>query len=481
MKNKIFICLLMTVVMQATAQVKDYGKYYNDLPVKMKQVSMPQIPHYQVLLTDFGAVGDGLTLNTEAFRKAIDALSTKGGGKLIVPAGLWLTGPIALKSNVELHLERNAVIYMSEDKRLFINPENSTGQCLSGISATDCQNIAITGEGIIDGNGTEWRYAKHGKMSDVEWNALKRRGGFITDDGKRWYAWKMKHGLPDIASSPEEQETQRADLVRFYHCKNILLSGVTVQNSPRFHIHPYYCKNIIIDGINVICPWNAQNGDGIDLSDCQQVLIVNTTIDVGDDGFCLKSSKPHKTFDSGNEDILIQDNLVRHAHGGFVLGSNTTSGMRRLVCRHNTFTQTYAGLRFKSSIGRGGLIKQVYIDDIMMTDIQLNAITFQCDYVKNAADDSKERYKNPDYVNGFSEKERRYTPDFQDIHISNVVCKNARTAIEATGLTGLNCVHDVTLTDCIFIYTQRGNAIHEPTAKLKLKNVRFVKLGEEVK
>jgi len=284
----------------------------------------------------------------------------------------------------------------------------------------------------------------------------------------------MKNGLPDIDETPEKQEERRADLVRFYNCKNIMLKGVTIQNSPRFHVHPFYCKNIIIDGINVVCPWNAQNGDGIDLSDCQQVLIVNTTLDVGDDGFCLKSSKPKKNMDSGNEDILIQDNHVRHAHGGFVLGSNTAAGMRRLVCRHNTFTQTYAGLRFKSYIGSGGRTEQIYVDDIIMTDIQTNAIVFQCDYPKDGKD-GDEKYNDPEYVSSFTEKERRYTPEFQDIHISNIVCKKARTAIRATGLIGLNCVHDITISDCLINYYETGNAIHQPTTDIKLERVKMVR------
>ena len=465
---------LMLTTMAWAQQATDYSRYYENLPVKMKQVQAIQLPQYSVTLTDFGGIGDGLTVNTEAFSRAIDALTKKGGGRLVVPKGLWLTGPVQLKSNIELHLERNAVIYLSDDKRLFVNPEDPTGRCLSGISATNCENIAITGEGVIDGNGAVWRIAKRSKMSNVEWNDLKRKGGQISEDGTAWRPWKMKNGLPDIDESPEKQEKRRADLVKFYNCRNILLTGVTIQNSPRFHVHPFYCKNIIIDGIKVVCPWNAQNGDGIDLSDCQQVLIVNTMLDVGDDGFCMKSSKPKKDLDSGVEDVLIQDNIVRHAHGGFVLGSNTASGMRRLVCRHNVFSQTYAGLRFKSYIGSGGKTEQIFINDIMMTDIMKEAIVFECDYVENGKG-GEDKYNDPEYVNGFTEKQRRYTPEFQDIHISNVVCKKSRTAIRATGLIGLNCVHDITISDCVFNYYEKGNAIHDATAKIKLERVKIVK------
>ena len=471
MNKLLTICISLLVAV--ASQAGDYTGYYTNLPVELKQVTSPQIPDRQVKLTEFGAVGDGATLCTEAFAKAIGQLAEQGGGRLVVPEGIWLTGPIELQSNIELHLSQNAVIYLSPDKRLFMNKLDNRGRSQSGITAEHCHDIAITGKGVIDGNGAGWHYAKRSKMSDVEWQELLARGGYVTDDGQLWYAWQLSSGYPDIAATPQKQEKMRNDLIRLVDCRNILLSGVTVQNSPRFHVHPFHCENLIIDGITVTCPWNVQNGDGIDLSDCHRVLIVNTYVDVGDDGFCLKSDRPKTGLVSGVEDVLIQDCRVNHAHGGFVLGSNTSSGIRRIVCRRNTFTHTDTGLRFKSGIGRGGKTEQLYISDIMMTDIVHEAVVFHCDYADMAPGDTKDNFLDPGFVDRFSKEDRVWTPDFQDIHISRVVCRGAKTAIKASGLLGLTCVHDIDLTDCLFIYDKEATNIHEPTAKLKLTNVKF--------
>ena len=156
--------LLLT--MTAQAQQKDYAKYYEQLPTKVAQVSRPAIPATVVDLTEVGGVGDGVTLNTEAFENGIKKLQKTGGGRLNVPQGIWLTGPIQLKDNIELHLEKNAIILMSPDKSLFVNPKSAT-KCFAGIRASKRKNIAITGEGIIDGNGDHWRPVKRQKVSDV--------------------------------------------------------------------------------------------------------------------------------------------------------------------------------------------------------------------------------------------------------------------------------------------------------------------------
>ncbi|MBQ2208523.1 MAG: glycoside hydrolase family 28 protein [Prevotella sp.] len=453
---------------------EQYTKYYKNLPVEVEPVKRPTIPRYKVNLKDMGGVGDGVTLNTEAFSKAIDKLAAEGGGRLVVPQGIWLTGPIHLKSNIELHLERNAVIYMSPDKQLFVNPDDPQGKCFSGINATDCKNVAITGKGVVDGNGADWYYVKRDKLSDVEWKARLERGGQLAEKGSKWYPWNLKSAYGDIAPTAEKQEHMRADLVRLWNCENVLLEGVTFQNSPRFHIHPFYCKNLIIDGINVRCPWNAQNGDGIDITDCHQVLLVRSNIDVGDDGMCFKSDPPKTGLISGNEDVVAEDNFVRHAHGGFVLGSNTSSGMRRMVVRNNTFSDTDTGLRFKSGIGRGGKTEQLYISDIMMTNIAHEAIIFQCDYAGKAPNETTDLYKQKKYMEQFTPEERKWTPDFQDIHIENITCLGAQTAIKAAGLTGLDCVHDIDIKNSTFVYRQAGQQIDEETTKIDISNVKLI-------
>ena len=331
--NKLLTTTVALLLALAThAQTKDYSKYYQNLPTKVAQVVAPTIPANEVSLTEVGGVGDGQTLNTEAFENGIKKLQKVGGGRLTVPQGIWLTGPIQLKDNIELHLEKNAIILLSPDKSLFVN-DKSASRVFAGIRASKRKNIAITGEGIIDGNGNHWRPVKRQKVSDVEWNKYKKViGGVEKDGGKLWYPWNDLGGYPNIADTPEKQESLRNDLVRFESCENVLIEGVTIQNAPKFHLHPCYSKNVIVDGVTVRCPWNAQNGDAIDFSDVNIGLIVNSTVDAGDDGLCMKSggNKPEAPA-NGCEDILIQNNTVFHAHGGFVLGSETVQGMRRIV------------------------------------------------------------------------------------------------------------------------------------------------------
>lgn len=194
MKKILLFCLSFLLTLTATAAEKDYGKYYLNLPKAMPQPTMPTIPNNQVSLTDFGAIPDGITLNTEAFRKAISKLTKLGGGHLIVPAGIYLTGPISLKDNIDIHLERNALILFSPNKKDFLKATDNEPQpkVVSGITASKRTNISITGEGTIDGNGQWWRPVKRVKMSDVEWNQYKAMGGTITPKGDLWYPFNLK-------------------------------------------------------------------------------------------------------------------------------------------------------------------------------------------------------------------------------------------------------------------------------------------------
>lgn len=458
----IIFCLLLS---PARAQ---YASYYKDLPTEVKAVEPVAIPANEVRLTDVGGVGDGVALCTEAFEKGISQLAKLGGGRLTVPQGVWLTGPIMLKDNIELHLERNALVIFSPDKTLFLDKNSNASRVYPCIRASKCTNIAITGQGILDGNGQQWRPVKRSKMSDVEWNQYLSMGGQVTEKGDLWYPWKMKNGHADIADTPVKQEGMRNDLIRLVDCKNVFVEGVTIQNAPRFHLHPCYCENVIIDGVTVRSEWNVQNGDGIDLSDCHQALIVNSTVSVGDDGICMKSGKPSKSHPiSGCEDIIVQDNIVNHAHGGFVLGSETASGVRRMVVRHNTFSGTDVGLRFKSGLGRGGQTEALYISDIMMNDIASEAIIFQCDYVNRHAGDNRA-------MPVFTDEEREWAPRFQDIHISSVVCRGCKTGIKASGIDGLDCVKGITISNSTIVYNKTAKDI-EKNAECSLSNVELIK------
>ena len=454
--RKLCLAGILISLFAGMAWAGPYEKYYQNLPVPMNEPMLPTIPEYTVQLTDFGGVGDGVTDNTEAFTKAISALNKKGGGYLVVTAGIFVTGPIVLKDRIDLHLERNAMILLTPDREKHLK----NGKAQPGISASKRSDISITGQGIIDGNGEWWRGVKRSKVSDTEWNAYKQMGGTITPKGDLWYPFDLK-AFPNVAETYEAQEKIRTHLVRFTDCERVLLRGVTLQNSPKFHFVPQRCQDVVIDGLTVRCMWNAQNGDGIDPSQCRNVLIVNNTVDVGDDGICLKGGAGAAGAENGPcENILIQDNTVFHAHGGFVIGSEFSGGMVNIVVRNNTFSGTDTGLRFKSAPERGGKTQNIWISDIYMSDIQGEAVVFETSYADRPVgrDDAT------------AAETENFLPNFQDIHIQNVVCRDARVGIKASGT--LQMIHDITLKDCLFFYTEKASLVDDP-GMLKLENVRF--------
>lgn len=455
------------------SKAEGYERYYTDLPVVMPVPAVAEIPDREVVITDFGGVGDGITLNTEAFRKAISALEKQGGGRLIVPAGVWMVGLISLKDNIELHLERNAILMATPDRSQFFKVDASGQRDEKPspmISASKRKNIALTGEGAIDGNGIQWRPVKRSKVSDAEWQEFQAMGGTEAEEGSLWYPFDLKH-YPNFADSYAAQEKMRPHLIRFTDCERVLVQGVTIQNAPKFHLIPTRCREVIIDGVEVRCPWNAQNGDAIDISSCRNVLIVNNTIDAGDDGICMKAGAGESGVKYGPcENILIQDNAVYHAHGGFVIGSEFSGGMKNIVVRHNRFSNTDTGLRFKSGLKRGGKCEQIYISDIQMTDIKDEAIVFECTYQDRAVGKKVEKQPlDPD--------QHSFVPDFSDITISRVVCHRSETAIAAHGIPGLQTVHDVKIEDCTFVYLNSDRSIGEEV-ELEITNCRFVPYGE---
>ena len=305
--KKLICMMLLAVTISAQAQVNPYKKYTEKLPFQMPEVSAPVIPNYTVNLKKFGAVGDGVTLNTKAFEKAIAALTKKGGGHLVVPQGVWFTGPIVLQSNIDLHLEAGAVIQFSGDEALYPVIKTSfegldTRRCQSPLSANGAENISITGKGVIDGNGQFWRPVKKGKMTEGQWKEVLERPGGVESKKGYWvpnqaYADAEKSANMNVPKASTDAEWNaikrflRPVMVSLVNCKNVLLQGVIFQNSPAWNLHPLMCENIILDDVLARNPSYAQNGDALDLESCKNALIVNSKFDAGDDGICIKAVK----------------------------------------------------------------------------------------------------------------------------------------------------------------------------------------------
>jgi len=418
---------------------------YEDLPFEMQKVVMPSIPSTSVCLTDFGAVGDGVALNTDAFAKAIDALVGKGGGRLDVPAGIWKTGPIALKSHIELHLDRDALIVFDTDQDLYpIINTNFEGldvrRCLSPIHAEGATDIAITGEGIIDGNGDAWREVKKAKVGETQWKSILKKGGVLADDESVWYpdeGYKKARltagslNYPDPSLDENEIKTfLRPVMVSLRECERILLQGVTFQNSPCWNLHPLWCKDLTVMDITVRNPHYSANGDGIDIDACENVILVGSSFDVGDDAICIKSGKDEDGRRHARKcrNLIISDCTVYHGHGGFVVGSEMSGGVENILVSDCRFIGTDVGLRFKSTRGRGGLVKDIWCKDIYMKDIVTYGVIFNLYYAGVAATDLVEGQAAPQIPVDET------TPEFRDMHFSDIVCSGADQAIYINGL-----------------------------------------------
>ena len=421
---------------------------YEGLPFDMPRVQAPDIPSRSVNLLDFGGVPDGKTLNTKAFADAIEALVQKGGGRLEVPSGVWRTGPIGLQSHIELNVCKDAVIVFDPDQSLYpIIDTNFEGldvrRCLSPIHAEGATDIAITGGGIIDGSGEFWREVKKRKVSDDQWKEILKRGGVLSDDGKVWFpdegykkarATAGSLNYPDPSLDENEIKTfLRPVMVSLRNCERILLQDCTFQNSPCWNLHPLYCKDLIIKDITVRNPHYSANGDGIDIDACENVILTGSSFDVGDDAICIKSGKDADGRRHARKcrNLIISDCTVYHGHGGFVIGSEMSGGVENIKVSGCRFIGTDAGLRFKSTRGRGGLVKDIWCDHIYMKDIVAYGVIFNLYYAGVAATDMAEGQLEP--VVEVDET----TPEMRDIHFSDILCAGAGQAIYINGLPEL--------------------------------------------
>lgn len=472
---KIGFCLLSAVtVLVCDAQKKS--------PVT---VQSPVFRKDTFNIIKYGAKADGITLNTRAINGAIDACSKKGGGVVLVPAGLWITGPIELKSNVNLHLAANAVLQTTDDFSQFkLVASNWEGmpqmRNQSPVYADNAVNIAITGKGIFDGNGDAWRMVKKDKLNETQWKRLVASGGVLSDDKKTWYpSEKSKRAAAmknpgEITSSRTAafydsiKDFLRPNLLVFTRCKKVLLEGVTFQNSPAWNLHPLMCEDLTVRNVYAKNPWYAQNGDGIDLESCKNVLIENSTFDVGDDGICIKSGRDKWGRDRNmpTENVIIRNCVVYHAHGGFVIGSEMSGGARNIWVSNCTFIGTDIGLRFKTTRGRGGVVENIYVNNVSMKDIVGEAILFDMYYeAKDPVPLAGEKREPPKVETKPVSDE---TPIFRDIYVKGVVAYGAAKAIFVRGLPEMN-VQRITLEDLVLQATE-GLDMTEGTG-ITLRNV----------
>jgi len=432
-----------------------YDYLYQDLGFTMNKVQVPEFPSTEVSLVEYGGIGDGITLNTDAFKKAIGSLSEKGGGKLVIPKGIWFTGPIELKSNINLHLEKGSVILFSPDFNLYplvniIFEGLNTRRCQSPVSGKNLVNVAITGEGSINGSGQAWRPLKKAKVTESKWKEVTGSGGVFKEKdywfpsakslkGQQMSEMNVPNGNFTDKEWNEIKDFLRPVMISFVECKNVMLQGVLFENSPSWNIHPLMCENVIIDHVFARNPEYAQNGDGLDVESCKNVLVINSLFDVGDDGICIKSGKDEEGRKRGRatENVIVDNCKVFQGHGGFVVGSEMSGSVRNISVSNCEFLGTDVGLRFKSNRGRGGVVENIYVKNIYMLNIVTDSFLFDLYYGgKSASESLSDNPSGTKDLNVVPVTDE--TPCFRNIYVKNLVSRNARRAMYFNGLPEMN-------------------------------------------
>ncbi len=419
-------------------------------PGKKFDIQVPSFPDRQFVITDYGALADGISLNTEAIRSAIEACAAEGGGRVIIPEGVWVTGPIRLMSNVDLHVEEGAVVLFSRDFDHYPYVDSyfegrRDFRAMPPIFGDSIENVAITGKGVFDGSGDAWRPVKKMKTTEDQWKALVRSGGTVDSSGKVWwpneYAYEVSRDpdrfreiLTTLQDPDKYKAFYRPPLVQLIGCDRVLLDGPSFQNSPGWCIHPLMCENLTVNDIVVKNPWFAQNGDGIDVESCSKVSIRNSHFDVGDDAICIKSGKDKEGRQRGipTQFVEVDNCVVYHGHGGFVVGSEMSGGVKDIWVSNCSFLGTDVGLRFKSTRGRGGVVENIHIENIRMINIATDAIIFNLFYAGLAPTEMGEDPIENLMINAPEVTEE--TPEFRNITIDRIHCHGANRALQIMGL-----------------------------------------------
>ena len=440
-------------------------------------------------ITQFGAMADGLTSNTKAIQQAIDACSQKGGGVVLVPRGHWRTGPLMLRSNVNLHVAVGALVQfsnkMSDYQLIKTNWEGLDAvrnQPL--LYGHDLENVAITGKGILDGAGEAWWMVQKGRTPEGEWKALVASGGALNEKQDRWYpsaqslkgttvkeAGVLTAEKSEIKDFEEIKDYLRPDFIVLDRCQRLLFEGVTFQNSPAWTVHPMRSQDVVVRNITVLNGPYTPNTDALDLESCKNGVVEGCTFSVGDDAICIKSGRNEqgRARAMPTENFLIRNCTVYRAHGGFVIGSEMSGGARNIYVQNCTFMGTDIGLRFKTTRGRGGVVEKIFMENVDMKDIGGEAILFDMYYMIRdptpQVAGSKERPVSP------AKPVDDGTPQFRDIHMRNVTCNGARTALMVRGLPEM-AIKDITLENAV-LQSQKGLICIEAD-NIRLQNVAFL-------
>ncbi|MBR4367938.1 MAG: glycoside hydrolase family 28 protein [Prevotella sp.] len=417
------LCALFSLSVNAKGKWKDYKKIE-------KRIVAPIFPDREILITDFGATVYGKADdNQKAINNAILACSEAGGGRVVVPKGKWITGGIRLQSNVNLVVSEGATLLFAFDTRLYplVKTRWEGVDCWNYqplIYAYECENIAITGKGTIDGNGSQdtwwgmtgyegwgWKEGMETQRFGVRDTLLKQCNDNVPVDKRRY---GMGYGL-------------RPQLINLYLCKNVLVEGVTLLRSPFWVLHPLMCKNLTVRNVKV---WNeGPNGDGCDPESCTDVLIEGCTFHTGDDCIAIKAGRnvDGRKPECLSENIIVRNCKMEDGHGGVVLGSEISGGARNVFVHDCQMDSEHLDrvIRIKTNSCRGGIIENVFVRDITVGKCGECVLKINLNY-------------DPKEVFG-----RGHNPIVRNIHLDRITCNSSQYGIFIIGLEEVQNVYDI--------------------------------------
>ena len=388
------------------AQADAAGRAWAEMPSILKRIVPPVFPKRDFNIANYGAKAGGAESCTAAFSSAIAGCAKAGGGRVTVPPGKFLTGPIHLGSNVELHLSEGSEIIFSDhfEDYLPVVPVRVGGIDVFNYSpliyAKDCTNVAITGKGKLNGNAGKWW-----KWKGKETTEHFKMGAANVPLEKRVF------GTPEAGMRP--------NFLVLLNCRNILLEGFTIGSGPNWTIHPVYSQNITIRGVTV--DTDGPNNDGIDPDSCRDVLVENCTFNTGDDCLVLKSGYNEDGWRVGKptENVIMRHCFSKHGHGGLVIGSEMSGGVRNVFMHDCEFVGTDRAIRIKSRLDRGGVVEKIYARDIKVRDMKHEVVILNMDY---SADKNSASTQKP--------------PVFRDMCFERISGNGAPVAIRLSGLPG---------------------------------------------
>jgi polygalacturonase len=426
---------------------------WSAVPAILKRIQPPLFPARDFDVVRYGAKADGTRDSTTAFERAIAEAGRAGGGRVVVPEGIYLTGAIHLKSGVNLHLSKGAVVRFSPDARQYpiVLTRFEGLECMNYspfVYAFEQTNIAITGEGTLDG-----------QASCEHWWGWSGKGGCGTSGGDQR---KARAALMDMAERGVPVEKRvfgdggwlRPMFVQPYRCSNVLIEGITITNSPMYEMHPVLCRNVTVRNVTVSS--HGPNNDGCDPESSTDVLIDGCTFDTGDDCIAIKSGRNNdgRRLHAPSENIIVQNCTMKDGHGGVTMGSECSGGIRNIYARNCRMDSPHLDriLRFKNNAVRGGVIEHVYMRDIDAGQVAGPAIDVDFQYEEGA--------------NG------PFTPVVRDVELVNVKCRKAGAALSLRGYKNAP-IRDIRLHHCVFESVAKPNVV-ENVEGLVLDDVKIV-------